>query len=341
MARKPEAGTGGRGEEGAALIIVLMLIATLAFIVLGLSRQTALAAQRGFNAAAKQELFWRAIGAEALAAAAIRTAVSADGGPAFTPEHPLFATDHELTLDEGRGVVRFADLSACFNVNALGAASGEEEFSQDGDLTPAGAGAEFAALLDALGVGRSDAQNIVAAVTDWIDEDRSSQTGGAEDSFYGSLPVPYRTGGAPMADLTEMRAVAGVTADLYDLLRTQLCAAPDETPAIINLNALTPDDAPLLVGLAGGDMTIGQAVSIIGDRPPGGYTDEASFWTRVTQASDVDPETFQNRGALTPSLIGARATLTLGEASLNVSMVFTVDNQGDSRLVAREFGAFQ
>ena len=54
-------------ERGAALVIVLLLVATLSFIALAISERTALSANRAVNARSRSELLWLGLGAEALA----------------------------------------------------------------------------------------------------------------------------------------------------------------------------------------------------------------------------------------------------------------------------------
>jgi len=321
-------------QKGAALIIVLMLVATLSFVVLSLSRQMVLSAQRGVYAAARHELHWRAMGAEALAASVLASLYDEET-VRLTSESPLFSTSHELPMEDGTAYIRFADHTACFNVNSLAASS------DDGRSGNNGSREEFLALAQSLNIGAGDAHKILAALIDWIDADSASEAGGAEDSLYTSLPVPYRTGGQHLAELSEMRAMNGVRRDLFQILRPHLCALPKGEPSSINVNLLSPAQAPILVGLAKGNISRAESISIIEARPPGGFSTIESFQELLEARADVDLQDDNGRLALRSRYIQANSTLELASSRLNARMVFEIGDDGRVGLISRTFGPEQ
>ena len=319
----------GNSQQGAALVIVLMLVATLSFIVLSLSQMTALSVQRASHIGARHELYWRAIGAEQLAASTLK-ALFAEENVRLTDEAPLFTATHVLPLEDGAGTIEFADRTSCFNVNSVTA--GEKEEDREQTQT------EFLALAKSLNIGAGEAQTILASLIDWIDDDRDAVPGGAEDRIYTALPAPYRTGGRAIADTTEMRAMKGVTAELYGVLAPYLCARSGNVATTVNVNMLTPEQAPILVSLLNGKVSLVESLSIISARPPGGYGTVEQFWQTVSAKVDLKKEDMEGRFAVLPSFIEARVSLELGDSEIVMRSLFDLDENGETVLVSRSFG---
>ncbi len=61
-----------------------------------------------------------------------------------------------------------------------------------------------------------EAENIIEAIVDWIDEDDDVYGfGGAESSYYQSLESPYLTRNGPMEFIEELLLVKGITSELF------------------------------------------------------------------------------------------------------------------------------
>jgi general secretion pathway protein K len=61
-----------------------------------------------------------------------------------------------------------------------------------------------------------EAENIIEAIVDWIDEDDdASGFGGAENSYYQSLDIPYSPRNGPMEFVEELLLVKGITDELF------------------------------------------------------------------------------------------------------------------------------
>lgn len=319
------------GQSGAALVIVLLLIATMSIIALAISEKTALSAKRSINVRTRAEALWLATGAEALARSAIATA--AKGADRMTLETPLFAAPIEFPLGGGGIVIAFADRTRCFNLNAL-AASGDD----GGDGPDKRAAAELAALIDEVDGAGGD--GVIAAIADWLDADSLQQPRGAEDDYYAGLATPYRTGSGPLADVSEVRAIAGVSRDLYLSLGRFLCVHGDGKPASINVNMLGPDDAPLLAALSGGQVSAAKAADAIRARPAGGFANVEAFWAQPAFAGvEISPEV-RSRAKLTSDYVEAYAVVTDAETTINVSMLFEVSGESAPRLVLRRLERF-
>lgn len=323
------------GERGAALVIVLLIVATLAFVAIAISEKTVLAASRAVNMRARAELAWRAIGVEALARGAVKAAFEAEG-ETIGRESPLFAQPTEIPMEDGSAVIAFADRTRCFNLNSLVTAG-------DGGQTVANAPAvaEFDALVASIPDAPASGAQVAAAIVDWIDADTLQSAGGAEDDVYAGMPTPYRTGATLLADVSEMRAMAGVSRGHYAALRPRVCALPNSEPAPININLLAPDDAPLLVALTNGELSEGEARDLIAATPAGGYENLEAFWAAPQfEGLEISLEARQ-RVKLTSRFVEAYAVISYNDVSTNLGLLFDVDDDGDARLIARRFERFE
>lgn len=82
------------------------------------------------------------------------------------------------------------------------------------------------------------------AILDWLDEDDSEQgSGGAEESFYQSLEIPYRPKNGPMESIEELLLIAGITPEVYygdpqleQLPLSELLTVRGHPDGIINAN---------------------------------------------------------------------------------------------------------
>ena len=113
---------------------------------------------------------------------------------------------------------------------------------------------------------------------DWVDSDGVPGPGGAEDEAYAGGAAPYRTGNTLFADPGEVRALSGMTPDIYARLRPWLCAPPTSDLSPLNVNTLGVDQAPLLAMLAPGQIGLARARGVLAQRPSGGWNNQLEFW---------------------------------------------------------------
>jgi general secretion pathway protein K len=317
-------------QHGAALLIVLLLVATLAFIALSITEKTALAATRAFNERARSESLWRAFGAEALAAAALEAARAA-APEKMSLDDPWMAAPLIVPMEDGAARIFFSDATACFNVNSLVAPPGSGQ--------TASPRREFVLLVRNLGFRESDGERIADVIIDWIDADNSRQPQGAEDDYYTALPSPYRSGGQLLASVSELRAMNGVTREIYTSLKPFLCAHRDTTPSPININMLTAQHAPLLAAILGEMVTVGQAADLIAARPPGGYDNAAGFITSQQAANFGVTVPAEGQFQVISQYVQARAEIIYDTAVLEMTSEYEIDQSGKVRILRRRIGA--
>ena len=267
-----------REREGMALLTVLLLVAVMSVVAVAILDDVRFSVRRATNVETQSQAQWYAAGAETLARGQITRLLAA--GPSRTPLDPEWnGRTLSFPIDGGTITATVTDGQACFNLNSLVLGVGE-------DLTarPLGA-AQFRALGRAVGAPDSRLQAIADALTDWLDADTTPLPLGAEDGAYAGLARPYRTGGVLLADVSELRAVKGVDADTYRRLRPYVCALPTSRLSPLNVNTLTPEQAPLLTMLTGGALPPPRARAVIAARPRDGWPDPAAFWAQPALAT--------------------------------------------------------
>jgi len=130
-----------------------------------------------------------------------------------------------------------------------------------------------------------------AALLDWRDKDDSTGTGGAENSFYGGLPVPYRCRNGRLENVAELLLVKGVSAAAYHRAEPVVTAWG---PGKINVNTVSRDTLTLLglpenvvektmVLRAGPDRTMGTSDDRVWERP-GDWVEALSLTTAEAAA---------------------------------------------------------
>ena len=286
-------------QEGAALLTVLLLTATLAVLAVAMTEVVTRALARASAAAARDQAFWALYGLESAALDYLER----QGAEIDRPDAPLFAAPVVLPFEGGRATITFRERSNCFNVNDL------VDFGGDGTVADEAAAARFAALVTALGGNRSGGQQLAARITDFIDDDRRAQAGGAEDYDYARHEVPYRTPGSILVSPSEMRAIAGFSRDVYRSLLPYLCTPPLDGPQVLNVNTLTPAHAPLLAAVTDNAVNPALAARVIAQRPEAGYDEAADFLAHpLLQGVDLPSDT--------PTFVGTQSRLIAMEMVL-------------------------
>lgn len=230
-----------RPQRGMALLIALVLMAVMTSLVITLfsrlTQQTALAA--------REQQYQQASGyltsAESLALSTLRrslaTASRVHLGQAWAAATPSFP------VPQGAIAVTLSDGQACFNINALAGTSIEQR---------ALAARQFVALLLRLGVAGERAEKVTQKVT-------QSLAGGS----------------TLFIDISELRAVEGIDAALYNRLTAVLCALP-QADQHINVNTLRVEQSAILEALFP-DLRAGQARRLLQQRPATGWQNVGQF----------------------------------------------------------------
>jgi general secretion pathway protein K len=265
-------------QKGAALVVAMLVFALCTALIVAMKGDFTRLYQRSANTFLAEQAYAYLRGAEELATIALLVDYDLDGEQE-TPRDDLGevwaqpATPY--ALDEGGWLQgSLQDLQGRFNLNALtGGAEGEQRF------TPAQV--QFIRLLQALEeprVSEQEARMITASVADWLDRDETPGPDGVEDDYYFSRNPAHRTANRPMASVSELRAVAYITPEIYAALRPYITVWP-QSPSTLNIHT-----APALVLRSiNGDkdfspLSDSDAESLVSYREDSGFTDLDDFF---------------------------------------------------------------
>lgn len=320
----------GETERGAALLTVLLLVAVVAVMAATALEKMRVATRLGGNAIALDQARAYAQAAETLAIVKVSdvlrrdaSRVSLAGGWSNRP--------FPLPIPGGTAVARVSDGGNCFNLNSL--------VTRDSDgknVAYAPAMAQFVRLTRLIDV--PGGAGIAAAAADWIDSDDVALPGGAEDAAYAARDTPYRTAGTLMADPSELRAVAGVTPEAYERLRPWICTLPQAGRSVINVNTLTPEQAPLFAMLLPDTLGVAGARAVLLRRPAGGYDKAADVWNAPSLSGAMPDDQAKAQLDVTSRWFALRIDVAVGQTTLEEHAL--IDARAlPARLVSRQWGA--
>ena len=317
-------------ERGAALLTVLLLVALIAVLAGTALERLRLTTRLAGNALAGEQARSYARAAEALATSRI-TAMLQPNPDRVTLAGGWSGRPFGLPLPGGGlAVARVADGGNCFNLNSLVSKQSPGIYTSTQSFTQR---LQFVRLMQAINIPSQAGEHIAAATADWIDTDQDQQGAGAEDPIYLARETPYRTAGTLMADPSELRAVDGVTPDIYAQLRPWICTMPLAETVAVNVNTLTPEQAPLVTMLFP-NMPVGTARGMILRRPPQGFASTTAFLNLAGNGAATD-----NPGALatTSKWFTLGIDVTNGGARLQERALIDASRL-PARLVARQWG---
>lgn len=219
-------------ERGIALItaMLVMALAAIAAAAVLVSAQNSI--RRAGTLIDGERSWWYAQGLESWTRRILARDLEKNGPIDSLDEDWARPIDY-LPVEQGAVRGKLEDLQGRFNLNNLATA------------TPAKYQKQLQQLFQNIeGLNPGQAQPLAEAIKDWIDADQiPSGAGGAEDSDYLGLPQPYRAANQPMGSPSELLAIKGMTAEIYQRLAPYVCTLPIGTarkPTAINVNTASP-----------------------------------------------------------------------------------------------------
>jgi len=169
------------------------------------------------------------------------------------------------------------------------------------------------ALLAALDFPAAQAQALADALADWIDSDGVRGPLGAEDATYAARQPAYRTAGTLLAEVSELHAIQGYSAPVYERL----------------------EQAPILSMLTLGGLDRGRARQLIASRPVEGWS-ELAFFAAVSNLQQLPQEaTDQIQVRSRWFVLDVDVDHAGAQATLNALLEY--NGMGDARLAARRW----
>ncbi len=296
---------GAKRQQGVVLILVLLVVA----LVVGLSVKYASQFQLGM---ARAESRWATTQAKSLLMAAEDVAILlfplADIDSSM--DYPDEPWNNPVPLtDEGvEGIALLRDAQAQLNLNDLGqkidpaSLPGVPERYSESQR-------QFIRLLQTFQqdapISQSEAEAMLEAVVDWLDEDSDETgSGGAESNYYQSMPTPYLPANTlAFRSLDELRLVRGFNERpvLVELLQPYLTVLP-KTNAGLSINDIPAENALGLPGVNRLRLSMNsknqllplsdqQAQTFLLSRPDTGYANENELqdaWRKAMGGEDLD-----------------------------------------------------
>ena len=316
-------------ERGAALLTVLLLVSVMAVLSASALERLRLSTRLAANAGAIDQARAYALAAEQIAASRISSLVDAD--PARTPLG-WAGRETNLPLPGGIATAVVRDGGNCFNLNSV--VSGQAGTPLI--ARPVGI-AQFENLMQILGIGEGEAHKVAVSLADWIDSDTQAQPEGAEDGAYAGGETPYKTANTLIADPSELRAVAGVTPELYEKVRPWVCALPATDLSPLNVNTLTPEQAPLLAMLQPAIISPDRARALIAGRPVGGWESTTQFWQQFASQGQVIDLGVQQQLFVRTRWFGLHLHVQLGDSEVDETALIDA-SVPPAKLVRRNWG---
>jgi general secretion pathway protein K len=317
-------------ERGAALLTVLLLVAVMSVVAAAALERLTLATRLAANSGALDQARAFALAAETISIARIGDLKDRD--KAKTTLHgDWHGRTTRLPIPGGIATARVTDGGNCFNLNSVVAGDDPEKLR----VRPF-AVSQFTALMEVLGIAPRDAATVAAALADWVDSDSLPQPGGAEDEYYTQYARPYRAANRLMMDASELRAVAGVSPQIYATVRPWICALPVTDLSPINVNTLAPEQAPLVAMLIPGQLTIERARQMLAQRPAGGYGSTVTFWNLLTREG-ISPGPAATQIKLTTRFFRIDIMVELGDAEVTEQALVDTEEL-PARLIRRQWG---
>ena len=321
-------------EQGVALVTVLMIVAAMSTVAVTLSSTVLSTTSRARAIDAASQADWLALSSEEFGRVLIGEMVAQTEGQLFAGMPGLHAPV-QFTVEGGLITLSGRDGGNCFNVNQLGgrAATAETQGAPAQQATPQ---EDYEKLLELADIDAGNRTGLVASLVDWIDADQTPGLSGAEDAFYASPGLNYRTSGQPMADISELRAVRYYTPSVYDALKPLLCAMPEAAPIPLNINTLEEAQAPLLSLAFSGALSVNDARDLIFQRPLGGWQSLESFLAEPA-VKEIAPELRREKMLSTQSAyIAMQAAIDFRGTRRLVDIVYELDGTRPAKTVWRE-----
>lgn len=200
-----------KGERGFALVITLVVTALLVALTTEFIQDVFVETSLSHSFADAQQASLTAASGVDGAVKVIRLALNAQD---YTSPRDPWAMPQVIEDERGSLAVSIMEENGKLDINSLVFPNGtvnEEQY------------AATRRLMDKLGLPYA----LCDAAADWIDEDDSQRSGGAESGFYRALPTPYGAKNGSLESYEELRMVAGFNEANLSKLNPFITVYPD------------------------------------------------------------------------------------------------------------------
>jgi general secretion pathway protein K len=323
-------------QSGAALIIVLFVVAMAASLAVKMNARLMVEVQRSSNLVLQQQARWYAMAGEALAKRVL-IEVKKEKNDHIDLSQKWAVETPPYPVEDGTIAGKIIDLQACLNLNAVRF----EPQNNGGTQTFNEAHKTLEALLDLipdLPIEESK-ETLADSVYDWLDVDSMPKRQGVEEGEYMSYSIPYMTANNYFASVSELRLVRGFNPIVVEKLKPYVCVIPQSDTFKINVNTLQAEQSLLLAAML--NISESQADTIISQRPDDGWDQLSKFISDATQNGAQSLNDKDERFVTNSNYFEAHIKASFFETNFAMkSIIHITDNQKVS-VLARRFGGVQ
>ncbi|MCG3864339.1 MULTISPECIES: type II secretion system minor pseudopilin GspK [unclassified Photobacterium] len=324
-------------QRGVALIVVLLLVALMSLIAVQMTGRLQHNFHRVENQIQHQQAYWYSLGVEALAEKGL--ALTFKDSKIIDLSQPWAIEDQTYPIDGAVVTGSMFDKQACFNINALGAVKPVADGSKQPFLVT-----YFQNIMIDSGIDDYSAEQIADSSWEFIDKNTTVQSSyGGEDSTYEAFQPPYLPPNGWLADRSELRAINGVTADIYDEVKGLVCALPTDDFKL-NVNTITEKQAVLLSALFSPELSLDAAKKIIKDRDARrkGWDSVDDFMKELPQGDQADKQEQQKKYlTVSSNYFSLDAEIQIDNARLRAVTLFKRDDNNKVTVVRRQYGGIR
>jgi len=325
-----------QSSRGAALVIVLFIVALAAILAVEMSANLMVQVQRSTNLQSQQQAKWYAYGAEELAIKGLIQSKKDDPEKTTLAQPWAKQGDVKYPVENGTLSGQLTDLQACLNLNALGV----EPDPNSGNKTNPAHKALFAILenIDDLPSDESE-EGMADSVFDWLDENSITYRSGAEEGEYLSRQFPYMTANSLFASVSELRLIKGFNPLVMEKVLPFVCVIPGSTLLSINVNTVTEEQALLLSGLID-VLSVSGAQAVIAARPENGFDNIEEFFESVKQQGGKNIKAVEKLFSLKSEYFKLQTQAKFVDLRFSMTTLLYASN-GEVTILARKFGGVQ
>ena len=325
-------------SQGAALVIVLFIVALAAMLAVEMSANLMVQVQRSTNIQSHQQAKWYAFAAEELAIKAIKQTKKDDPDKIHLGQVWAQQGGVPYPVDNGTLSGTITDLQACLNLNALRTKPVQQTGSAN-KTNPAHK-ALLALLENIEDLPADESEEAMAdSVYDWLDEDSITYRSGAEEDEYLSRKYPYMTANSFFASTSELRLVKGFNPLVMEKVLPFVCVIPDSELLAINVNTLPNESAIILSSLIDG-LSLSGAESVLSSRPEEGFDDMNAFFEQVNQQGAQNVEAVKDLFTINSDYFKLQTQAEFAELRFSMTTLLHAKN-GKVTILARKFGGVQ
>ena len=323
-------------QQGAALIIVLFIVALASILAVEMSSNLLIQVQKSTNIQGHQQAKWYAYAAEELAIKALLQSKKDD--PNKTTLKQIWAQQGDVPypVDNGTLQGKIVDLQACLNLNALRAQAPAGSTSRTNPAHTA-----LLALLENIEDLQSDESEEAMAdsVFDWLDEDSITYRSGAEEDEYLSRQFPYMTANSYFSSTSELRLVKGFNPLVMEKILPYVCVIPGSDLLKINVNTIDPEHALLLSALIAG-LDLSGAEAVLSARPEEGFNDINDFITEARNNGATNIPIVTSMFTINSEYFKLQSQAEFVELRFSMTTLLQAKG-GEVTILARKFGGVQ